>query len=139
MSVRTGDRSEGKLQVLNQAKELRKYSIIMVKAEKRFPKSTRWLYANPIATEIRGACTCIRKANSIYVSKENKRDFKLRHLEQMQAVSHLAALWDLIEDSYESGYISSSQVEHWTELLDKTERLLRSWISSDLDRITNMP
>ena len=139
MSVRTGDRSEGKLQVLNQAKELRKYSITMVKAEKRFPKSTRWLYANPIATEIRGACTCIRKANSIYVSKENKRDFKLRHLEQMQAVSHLAALWDLIEDSYESGYISSSQVEHWTELLDKTERLLRSWISSDLERITNMP
>lgn len=56
----------------------------------------------------------------------------------MQAVSHLAALWDLIEDAYEADYISSSQVEHWTELLDKTERLLKSWISSDLDRITNM-
>lgn len=139
MSVRTGDRSEGKLQVLNQAKELRRYSITMIKAEKRFPKSTRWLYANPIVTEIRGACTCIRKANSIYVSKENKPDFKLRHCEQMQAVSHLAALWDLIEDAYEADYISSSQVEHWTELLDKTERLLKSWISSDLDRITNMP
>ena len=45
MSVRKGDRGEGKLQVLNKARELKKYSLARLKNEKTFPKSTRWLYA----------------------------------------------------------------------------------------------
>ena len=51
MSVRKGDRGEGKLQVLNKARELKKYSLAALKNEKHFPKSTRWLYASPIATQ----------------------------------------------------------------------------------------
>lgn len=62
MSVRKGDRAEGKLQVLNKARELKKYSLTIVKNDKHFPKSTRWLYAYPIVNEVRAACTCIRHA-----------------------------------------------------------------------------
>ena len=57
MSVRKGDRGEGKLQVLNKARELKKYSLARLKNEKTFPKSTRWLYAAPIAAEVREACS----------------------------------------------------------------------------------
>ena len=80
MSVRKGDRAEGKLQVLNKARELKKYSLTIVKNDKHFPKSTRWLYAYPIVNEVRAACTCIRHANSVYVT--NDEDYKYRHLEQ---------------------------------------------------------
>ena len=76
MSVRKGDRGEGKLKVLNKARELKKYSLKKIRCDKAedkerkqvcFPKSTRWLYAAPIADEIRAACTCIRYANSVFV------------------------------------------------------------------------
>lgn len=55
MSVRKGDRGEGKLQVLNKARELKKYTLGLIKSEKHFPKSTRWIYASPIVNEIREA------------------------------------------------------------------------------------
>ena len=54
--------------MLNKARELKKYSLAALKNEKHFPKSTRWLYASPIATEVREACICIRHANSVYVT-----------------------------------------------------------------------
>ena len=41
MSVRKGDRGEGKLQVLNKARELKTYSLSQLKNDKHFPKSTR--------------------------------------------------------------------------------------------------
>lgn len=76
MSVRKGDRGEGKLQVLNKARELKKYSLAALKNEKHFPKSTRWLYASPIATEVREACICIRHANSVYVTNAEEYSYK---------------------------------------------------------------
>lgn len=51
MSVRKGDRCEGKLQVLNKARELKRYSLAALKNEKHLPKSTRWLYASPPTRE----------------------------------------------------------------------------------------
>ena len=38
MSVRKGDRGEGKLQVLNKARELKKYTLGLIKSEKHFSK-----------------------------------------------------------------------------------------------------
>ena len=84
MSVRKGDRGEGKLQVLNKARELKKYSLAALKNEKHFPKSTRWLYASPISTEVREACICIRHANSVYVT--NAEEYSYRRMEQVNAI-----------------------------------------------------
>lgn len=119
MSVRKGDRGEGKLQVLNKARELKKYSLAALKNEKHFPKSTRWLYASPIATEVREACICIRHANSVYVT--NAEEYSYRRMEQVKAHAHLDALLDLIDDAYDAGYISGDKVEFWTGLILKTD------------------
>ncbi len=132
MSVRKGDRGEGKLQVLNKARELKKYSL---ERAKNFPKSTRWLYANPIATEVRTASTCIRKANAIYLTKEFSEDYKYRRGEQIKAHASLDALLDLIDDAYGAGYISGDQAEYWTGLVIQTDDLLRAWIKSDKEKI----
>ena len=134
MSVRKGDRGEGKLQVLNKARELKKYSLTIVKSEKNFPKSTRWLYAYPIVNEIREACICIRHANSVYVT--NAEEYNYRRIEQVQAHAHLDALLDLIDDAYDAGYISGKQVEFWTGLILQTDDLLKAWIKSDKEKYT---
>lgn len=133
MSVRKGDRGEGKLQVLNKARELKNYSLGLIKNDKHFPKSTRWLYAAPIAEEVRAACTCIRHANSVYISDDITRedDYRYRRSEQTKAHAHLDALLDLIDDAYGAGYISGNQVEFWTGLILKTDDLLKAWIKSD--------
>ena len=129
MSVRKGDRGEGKLQVLNKARELKRYSLARLKNEKTFPKSTRWLYASPIAAEVREACICIRRANATYVTCEEEH--KYRHMEQVKAHAHLDAMLDLIDDAYDAGYISGGQVEYWTGLILQTDDLLKAWIKSD--------
>ena len=134
MSVRKGDRGEGKLQVLNKARELKKYSLTIVKSEKNFPKSTRWLYAYPIVNEIREACICIRHANSVYVT--NAEEYNYRRMEQVQAHAHLDALLDLIDDAYDAGYISGKQIEFWTGLILQTDDLLKAWIKSDKEKYT---
>lgn len=135
MSVRKGDRAEGKLQVLNKARELKKYSLTIVKNDKHFPKSTRWLYAYPIVNEVRAACTCIRHANSVYVT--NDEDYKYRHLEQVKAHASLDALLDPINDAYDANYITGNQVEHWTGLVLQTDDLLKSWTKSDKEKYQN--
>ncbi len=132
MSVRKGDRGEGKLQVLNKARELKEYSLNIVKSEKNFPKSTRWLYASPIVNEVRSACICIRHANSVYVTTEE--EYKYRRMEQVQAHANLDALLDLIDDAYDAGYVSGKQVEHWTGLILQTDDLLKAWIKSDKEK-----
>lgn len=132
MSVRKGDRGEGKLQVLNKARELKKYSLAIIKSEKNFPKSTRWLYASPIVEEVRSACICIRHANSVYVTCE--KEYEYRRMEQVKAHAHLDALLDLIDDSYNAGYIDGRQVEYWTGLILQTDDLLKAWIKSDREK-----
>ena len=132
MSVRKGDRGEGKLQVLNKARELKKHSLGLIRSEKNFPKSTRWLYAAPIAEEVREACICIRHANSVFVACED--DYRYRRMEQTKAHAHLDALLDLIDDAYDAGYIDGRQVDFWTGLILQTDDLLKAWIKSDREK-----
>lgn len=132
MSARKGDRGEGKLQVLNKARELKKYTLGLIKSEKHFPKSTRWIYASPIVNEIREACVCIRHANSVFVT--NDEEYTYRRMEQVKAHAHLDALLDLADDAYDAGYISGNQVEYWTGLILKTDDLLKAWIKSDKEK-----
>ena len=134
MSVRKGERGEGRLQVLNKARELKRYSITVIKSEKNFPKSTRWLYASPIVEAVREACICIRHANSVYATTDE--EYKYRHMEQVKAHAHLDALLDLIDDAYNAGYITGNQVEYWTGLILQTDDLLKSWIKSDKETRT---
>ena len=136
MSVRVGDRQQGKLQVLNKARVLKRYTLAVLKNDKYFPKSVRWMYAQPIHQELRAACSCIRRANAVRVSdtinKEN--EYKYRRMQQVEAYAHLEALLDLIDDVYLARYISRRQAEHWTQLIVETEEYLMAWVRSDAER-----
>lgn len=130
MSVRKGDRSQGKLEVLDKARFLKEYSLNLIKNSKVFPKSTRWLYASPIATEVRNASVQIRKANSLPFPEF----FKERRGCQMLAHASLNSMYDLIEDAMLAGYISSDRAGYWTSLVKDTDEKLKAWSNSDKAR-----
>ena len=133
MSVRVGDRQQGKLQVLNKARVLKRYTLALLKNDRYFPKSVRWLYAYPIQSELRNAVLCIKRANATYVTEGITRDleFKYRSSQQIEAYAHLEALLDLMEDVYLAGYVSGRQIQHWTKLIVEVEQLLKAWEKSD--------
>ena len=132
MSVRKGDRTEGKLQVLNKARILKSYSIDRAKT---FPKSTRWLYAAPVVNEVRSACLSIRHANSVHFPSEFPKENEYRRREQIIAHASLDALLDLIEDAYAAHYISGDQLDYWTGLVIEADELLKAWIKSDTAKL----
>jgi hypothetical protein len=94
MSVRTGDRSEGTLIILNKISRLGEYTIQICKSEKVFPKSSRWIMAKPIVDECVSALTCVRRANAVLV--QTVTDYEYRRNQQVQAHSHLDAIEPLL-------------------------------------------
>mgnify|MGYP000959707050 CR=1 FL=1 len=134
MSVRTGDRSEGKLGVLNEVKTLGEYTLHICKSEKVFPKSSRWIMAKPIIDECISALTCVRRANAVFV--QTVSDFEYRRNEQVKAHSHLDAMLSLIDLAYTSFAIESKRIEHWTGLVLNADDKLKKWMKSDKERYT---
>lgn len=139
MSVRTGDRKEGTLTVLDDIRVLGEYTLHTCKSEKVFPKSSRWILAKPIVDECISALTCVRRANAVFIQKEPAQtDYEYRRNQQVQAHSHLDAMLSLIDLAYNSFSIESRQVEYWTGLVLKADDRLKAWMRSDKERYKNI-
>lgn len=132
MSVVSGKRTQGKLQVLYDSMELCKYTLSAVKNEKVFPKSYRWLLSQKIADEAVSAMACIRRANAINVKARS--DYEYRRNQQLRAYAHLEALLSLIDLAFNVLSIEARRVEYWTGLVLKTEDELKAWGRSDKKR-----
>lgn len=99
MSVRSGDRTQGKLEVLNLAMNLCTHTLRLCRTERYFPKSQRWLLTQKIASEAVDALTCIRKANATLVDGTEDH-YRLRSGYQAEAHAHLGALYALVDIAY---------------------------------------
>lgn len=132
MSVRKGDRTSGKLEVLNCISVLSSHTIRTCRSEKVFPKSSRWIMAKPIVDECISAFTCVRRANSVLV--KTQQDYEYRRSQQVEAHSHLEALLSLIDLAYNAFDIEARRVEYWTGLVLQADELLKSWMRSDKKR-----
>lgn len=139
MSVRSGDRTQGKLQVLDLATKLCTYTMKMCKNEKHFPKSQRWLLTSRITGEALDAMTCIRRANATLVDgpdMEIRHDF--RSAQQTEAHGHLCALYSLIDVAYNLHEgLGEDSVRYWTEMIRDTDEKLKAWIRSDQKSYTD--
>ena len=118
MSVVSGKRDQGRLKVLDRAYELSKYTLSIVRNEKVFPKSYRWLLSQKIVDETVEALGCIKRANSTKV--QCYRDYEYRHNQQIQAYAHLEALLTYIDLAFNVLNISADRVEYWTGLVLET-------------------
>lgn len=129
MSVRKGDRTQGKLEVLRLANELATYTLTICKNEKLFPKSQRWLLTQKIANEAVDTLACIRRANATLVSGPEAEDrFRYRHGQQTEAHAHLGAMYALADLAYSlNSQIGPDRMEHWTSLISDTDEKLKAW------------
>ena len=133
LSVRKGDRQQGKLEVLNLAMNLCTHTLTLCKNEKYFPKNQRWLLTSKIASEAVDALTCIRRANATLVDGDLiDARYQYRSSQQTEAHAHLGALYALIDVAYNlNDGITDSAVAYWSKLVKDTDDKLKAWIRSD--------
>lgn len=133
MSVRKGDREQGKLEVLNLAMNLCTHTLNLCKSDKLFPKSQRWLLTQKIANEAVDALTCIRRANATLVDGidiDERHTYRSR--QQTEAHAHLGALYALVDIAYNmNDSIDGNRVANWTQLIVNTDDKLKAWIRAN--------
>ena len=100
-------RGQGKLEVLLKARSLAKYTLIIAKNEKIFPKRNRWLLTQPIVNTDLEIFTDIRKANDIKVKIDD--DYKKRRGYQLDAHAKCEALLSLVELAYVTLHIKGKE------------------------------
>lgn len=127
MSVRKGDQDEGKLQVIEAAKNLLVYTYDKC-VGKTFPKAERFLLPSSIWYEAQKAHGKIIRANRLKVT--NKLEAEERLLLEEEAVGHLDELGYLIDASHAIGKITDDQADFWTGLNTTTQKLALKWLKS---------
>lgn len=132
MSVRTGERGIGKLEFIHEMNTLCIHTIKLCQNDKLFPKKSRWIMANRIVNECLDAASCVKKANSFRLTKDN---LEVRRKYQDMAYAHLETMLMLIDLAYNVFEIDSARIEYWSGLVVSTEIKIKSWIKSDRQRM----
>ena len=127
MAVRCGDRSQGKLPVINRMRELIAYTYDRVH-DKTLPKSDRWLMCKSIWDAAAGAHAAILAANGIRV--ENQTDAEERLLLEKKAIGQLDTLMALIDMLHIKGRISDDRAEYWTGLANSAQIAAKAWLKN---------
>lgn len=127
MSVRVGDRDEGKLRAIEAMRKLMVYTHDRVKSD-NFPKSERWITAKQIWDACADAHANILKANGIRV--ENQLDAQERLLAEKIAIGRLDYMIALIDICNQIGMVSNDQAEYWTGLATNAQNMAKAWLKS---------
>ena len=139
MSVRKAERSEGKLQALKLAKDLCVYTHTLCKNQECFPKNQRWLLTSKIAQEAVDVLSCVSSANSVTMRKGSttKAEFEYRHMKQVEALSHIASLFSLMQVAEDMNGIPERKIEYWTGIADNAYTTIRKWMNADKERFNS--
>ena len=127
MAVRCGDRSRGKLPVIDRMRELIAYTYDRVH-DKTLPKNDRWLMCKSIWDATAGAHAAILQANGIRV--ENRTDAEERLLLEKLAIGRLDTLMALIDMLHVKGKISEDRAEYWTGLANDAQIAAKAWLKN---------
>ena len=132
MSVRQGERGQGKLEVLDSARRLVEYTMTVCDNTDVIPKKHRWTIGNRLVDECLGALTDIRKANAVRLEAQyanRRRNY------QISALEHLEAMYALVDTAFNMFKFAANRLEHWTRLVSDTEIKIRAWVKSDKARL----
>lgn len=136
MTVLKNKRAVGNLEVITKARKLAKYSLLLAKNEKIFPKRNRWLLTQPIVQSSLNIFTNMRKANSIEI--RTKADFEQCRALQQDAYAECEALLSLIEIAYTTLNIQAKRIEFWTGLVVELEQQLLTWKERVFNRYSSL-
>ena len=128
MSVRSGDRSLGKITAIDATRILISYTYDRVH-DKTLPKSDRWLMAKTIWDDASMARAKLLRANSIRV--ECRDDAETRLLLLKESIGHLDSLCASIDTLHIKERISDDHAEYWTELATTAQNLVKGMLKAN--------
>lgn len=128
MSVRVGDRKEGKITAINAARLLIEYTYDRVH-DKTMPKSDRWLMSKSIWDDANMARSKLIRGNSIKV--ENQEEATERLLLLKESIGHIDSLCANIDVMHIKGIISDNRAEHWTGLATDMQNLTKAMLKAN--------
>lgn len=133
MSVPKGDRREGELKVLIDARELAAYTIMITKNPKVFEPAYNTAITNDIISTAKDIYISAWHANRIRVngSKEKAEE---RRKYQEQAISSCEDLLPLIMIAKRIFHLSGKRVKYWGKKTVDVETLLIAWKNADRKR-----
>ena len=128
MSVRTGDRKEGKITVVDASRQLIEYTYDRVH-DKTLPKADRWLMAKTIWDDASQARAKLLRANSIRVESTPEAEERILLLKQV--IGHLDSLNASIDTLHIKDKISDDRSDFWTGLVTDMQNLTKAMLKSN--------
>jgi len=128
MSVRTGDRSEGKITAVDASRLLIDYTYDRVH-DKTLPKSDRWLMSKTIWDDAANARAKLLRGNAIRV--ESREDAEARFLLLKEAIGHLDSLCASIDTLHIKDLISDDRAKFWTKLATDMQNLTKAMLKAN--------
>ena len=128
MSVRTGDRDEGKLTAINASRLLIEYTYDRVH-DKTLPKASRWLMSKSIWDDASLARAKLLRGNAIRV--ECTEDANERLLLLKEVIGHLDSLIANIDTLNIKKIIADRRAEYWTKLATDMQNLTKALLKSN--------
>lgn len=128
MSVRKGDRDEGKLTAIDASRLLVEYTYDRVH-DKTLPKASRWLMSKSIWDDASLARAKLLRANAIRV--ECTEDANERLLLLKEVIGHLDSLIANIDTLNIKKIITDRRAEYWTKLATDMQNLTKALLKSN--------
>ena len=122
-------KTEGKYDILLEAKKLAAYTIRITSNEKNFPKRYRLTITAHLQELALQITTWVIMANEIYPN--SRRELEERLLYEKQARAACRSLMTLIEVSVEVFNTKASTYETWTASASKLHNQITKWIMAD--------
>lgn len=132
MSVVKSKRGKSELEIINKSRELASYTLKICSNEKSFPKRYRWCITSNIVDDALNIYSDIRKSNAIFV--KFKVDYDERRKCQNTALGTIDSMLGNMDIAYATFNIEDKRFEYWVGLVMDVQKLLRSWMKSDLER-----
>lgn len=132
----TGDRTPGKYDVLQAAKELAGYTIKLTSNEKHFPKRYRLSVVNKIQDKAIFIVDCLLMANEIYPNSALELDRRI--LYQKEARAACRSMMTLMEIAAETFHIDAGTLRYWTKGARDVRNHTTAWIMADLERFKTL-
>lgn len=136
MSVPTGLRKEGELQVFIKAREVCVHTMKVCTNERYFPKRYRWCLTSKVVDNAVDMYAKLIKANSIRVV--GKSDWEMRSALQLKAIADLEELLALLDVAQMVFNVSPRKVAFWVRGITEVRTLARAWHNKDKDRFKNI-
>ena len=126
------DRTEGKDDILEAAKEMAGYTLRITSNEKNFPKRYRLTVINKIQEKAFYIYDCLITAQEIYPN--TKIEFERRLLYQKEARAACRSLMSMVEIAADTFGVDAGRFEHWTKMVSDLRSHTTGWIMADKAR-----